>query len=54
MRLFCCSNYSRNPEINRYFMTTQEAVSLILHAGAIGKGGEIFVLDMGEPVLIRD
>nr|WP_269755847.1 nucleoside-diphosphate sugar epimerase/dehydratase [Desulfogranum marinum] len=43
-----------HPEINRYFMTTQEAVSLILHAGAIGKGGEIFVLDMGEPVLIRD
>ncbi|MGH8282096.1 MAG: polysaccharide biosynthesis protein, partial [Gammaproteobacteria bacterium] len=35
-------------------MTIPEAASLILQAGAIGKGGEIFVLDMGEPVLIRD
>jgi len=35
-------------------MTIPEAVSLILQAGAMGEGGEIFVLDMGEPVLIRD
>ncbi|MFW5906033.1 MAG: polysaccharide biosynthesis protein [Desulfobia sp.] len=41
-------------DIRRYFMTISEAVSLILQAGAMGKGGEIFVLDMGEPVLIRD
>lgn len=41
-------------EITRYFMTIPEAVSLILQAGAMGEGGEIFVLDMGEPVLIRD
>lgn len=41
-------------EITRYFMTIPEAVSLILQAGAMGKGGEIFVLDMGEPVLIKD
>ncbi|MGH8283359.1 MAG: polysaccharide biosynthesis protein [Gammaproteobacteria bacterium] len=43
-----------HPEITRYFMTIPEAASLILQAGAIGKGGEIFVLDMGEPVRIRD
>lgn len=43
-----------HPEITRYFMTIPEAASLILQAGAIGKGGEIFVLDMGEPVLIRE
>ena len=41
-------------EIRRYFMTIPEAVSLILQAGSMGKGGEIFVLDMGEPVLIKD
>lgn len=41
-------------EISRYFMTIPEAVRLILQAGAMGKGGEIFVLDMGEPLLIRD
>jgi len=41
-------------DITRYFMTIPEAVSLILQAGAMGKGGEIFVLDMGEPVLIRE
>ncbi|MGH8397654.1 MAG: polysaccharide biosynthesis protein [Gammaproteobacteria bacterium] len=43
-----------HPEITRFFMTIPEAASLILQACAIGKGGEIFVLDMGEPVLIRD
>jgi len=41
-------------DITRYFMTIPESVSLILQAGAMGKGGEIFVLDMGEPVLIND
>lgn len=43
-----------HPEISRYFMTIPEATSLILQAGAMGNGGEIFVLDMGEPVLIKD
>ena len=44
----------KHPEITRYFMTIIEAASLILQAGAIGCGSEIFVLDMGEPVRIRD
>ncbi|HWP95038.1 MAG TPA: nucleoside-diphosphate sugar epimerase/dehydratase [Gammaproteobacteria bacterium] len=43
-----------HPEVTRYFMTLSEAAGLILQAGAMGKGGEIFVLDMGEPVRIRD
>ena len=43
-----------HPEVRRYFMTIPEAVQLIIRAGTIGEGGEVFVLDMGEPVRIMD
>ena len=43
-----------HPEITRYFMSIPEAAQLVMQAGCMGKGGEIFVLDMGEPVKIVD
>jgi len=43
-----------HPEVTRYFMTIPEAAQLILQAGAIGKGGEIFILKMGTPVRIDE
>ena len=43
-----------HPEIKRFFMTIPEAVQLVLHASVIGKGGEVFVLDMGEQIKVAD
>ena len=43
-----------HPEINRFFMTIPEAAQLVMQAGALAEGGEIFILDMGEPVKIVD
>jgi FlaA1/EpsC-like NDP-sugar epimerase len=43
-----------HPEITRYFMTIPEAAQLVLQAGAMGEGGDVFVLDMGEPIKIVD
>jgi FlaA1/EpsC-like NDP-sugar epimerase len=43
-----------HPEITRFFMTIPEASQLVLQAGAIAKGGEVFILDMGEPVKILE
>jgi len=43
-----------HPEITRYFMTISEAAQLVLQAGGMGEGGDVFVLDMGEPVKIMD
>ncbi len=43
-----------HPDVTRYFMTVEEAVQLVVQAGAIGGDGEVLVLDMGEPVKIAD
>jgi FlaA1/EpsC-like NDP-sugar epimerase len=43
-----------HPEVERYFMTIPEAVQLVIQAGAMGQGGEVFVLDMGKPIKIVD
>ena len=62
---FCYSTFKRqianggpvcvtHPEITRYFMTIPEACQLVLEAGAMGTGGEIFIFDMGSPIKIID
>src|SRR5690606_22347043 len=43
-----------HPEITRYFMTIPEAAQLVIQAGSMGKGGDVFVLDMGQPVKITE
>jgi len=43
-----------HPEMRRFFMTIPEAVQLVLQAGAMGRGGEVFLLDMGEPIRVAD
>jgi len=43
-----------DPEVRRYFMTVEEAIQLVIHAGAVGTSGEALVLDMGEPVRIAE
>jgi len=43
-----------HPEVTRYFMTIPEAAQLVIQAGAMGTGGDVFLLDMGEPVKIVD
>lgn len=43
-----------HPDVTRYFMTTSEAAQLVLQAGSMGEGGEVYVLDMGKPVRIMD
>ena len=43
-----------HPEVTRYFMTIPEASQLVIQAGALGRGGDVFLLDMGEPVRIQD
>jgi FlaA1/EpsC-like NDP-sugar epimerase len=43
-----------HPETNRYFMTIPEAASLVLKAGGVGKSGHLYLLDMGEPLRIKD
>ena len=43
-----------HPEVTRFFMTIPEASQLVIQAGALGTGGDVFLLDMGEPVRIQD
>ena len=43
-----------HPDVSRYFMSITEAAQLVLQTGAMGTGGDVFVLDMGEPVRIVD